>query len=512
MGYSYRPGERKFQSNKKTLAKNKKNRYSAKSNRTKPAIISELEQKQGRKKDRGWKARGIGHRKTFLEPPTIAPTMSTRSPPPPLPPIPSTSSPSNVNSANNRKGRSRSHRKNHSHNNSSDNLNSVDRINDREHLDNESGDSVSSYLERVGRSNTNNNASQDSRTNLNLPQLAPAPAYHNQQRLQSPSPLRPTTSTGSGCFPLHEMPLFKKLDSFDASQITALTEIIELYFKNSDFKKHPLLSNPNHRATLKRGMGLVYKRENILFCIDVEAWEVNPKIVTEIGISIYDPRGQTFNLVPYIVQIHIIIKENQHLKNGRYVPEHSKNFNGGTTYIMGQQEAVDFTQDLIQYYFFQPKTNIRTCLVGHDLKGDISWFKNLGIKFPTQTNILDTQAIFSASHGSKGNSLKNALRASNLPYAFLHNAGNDSYYTLLLAMTLCDPHARKINRLDQVRVEVDPLDASPFPSPHQVQYLSPGQSPGNSGGKRKNKLGPNVSEFVQIHTVQEMIDTLFLEE
>lgn len=337
--------------------------------------------------------------------------------------------------------------------------------------------------------------------------------FSGQSHLQSPHNLLISNKKASG---IHELPKFQRLDSSEAILNTqVLQKQIDDYMQKTDFKRHPLLSNPHHRQTLRQAMELVFTRKNILFCIDVEAWEVNPKIVTEIGISIYDPREQSFVLIPTITQIHIIIKENLYKKNGRYVPEHSKNFNGGTTYVMGQNEAVSFTQSLVDYYFFRPKSNASTCLVGHDVKGDVKWLKNLGINFPDKPNILDTQTVFSASHGQKGNSLKNALRAANLPHAFLHNAGNDAYYTLFLAMCLCDPATRRINRLDQVIIDPETLE-SPLQSPEQFQYQSPGQlqgqSPSSQNPRRKTKLGPNVSELVEIRSAQEMLETLFLEE
>lgn len=230
---------------------------------------------------------------------------------------------------------------------------------------------------------------------------------------------------------------------------------IKEYFDSMDYHGHPFLANKHTRGVLKQAMELVYPKETILFCIDIEAWERNNNEVTEIGIAIYDPSEQVHATNPLIKSIHIVIQENQHKKNGRYVPEHSLNFNGGKTYVMPKVEAIDFTQLLISHYygFVQP-----CYLVGHDISGDLKWLHKLGLELPVR-QILDTQSIFACSHGKQGASLRNALRAVNQPYAYLHNAGNDAYYTLLLALSLCDPFARRLNHLDDHEIQARTIKA-----------------------------------------------------
>ncbi|KAK6201656.1 uncharacterized protein RJT21DRAFT_76837, partial [Scheffersomyces amazonensis] len=164
--------------------------------------------------------------------------------------------------------------------------------------------------------------------------------------------------------------------------------------------------------------------------IDVEAFEMNTNLITEIGISIYDPREQFTSMVPTIHNIHIKIQENFDYPNGRFVPNHGMNFNGGTTYLMKLHSAATFTQGLINHYFIKSRSgDVRTCLIGHDVKGDIKWLNTLGIKFPNNVPIIDTSILFSMSQGKNGTSLKNALIRVQIPHAFLHNAGNDAYYT-----------------------------------------------------------------------------------
>jgi hypothetical protein len=261
-----------------------------------------------------------------------------------------------------------------------------------------------------------------------------------------------------------ELPKIRIKDSLPPVNDKALNNVIGEYLETSNFRENPKLNNPNHFKYFTNCVERVYGRKNILFSIDVEAWELNTNSVTELGISIYDPRSQVLAMMPTITQIHIKIRENLDLRNGRYVPDHADNFVGGVTYVMSREEAVKFTQTLVDYYFFylpqklSPGKHICS-LVGHGVGGDIKWFTKLGIKFPQNMNIVDTQNLFTFTQGDKGNSLKNGLIKVEVPNAFLHNAGNDAYYTLILAMKLCDPICRDHYRLDKYMPLEIPFEA-----------------------------------------------------
>lgn len=235
--------------------------------------------------------------------------------------------------------------------------------------------------------------------------------------------------------------------STEKSANSIFTEQIQAYLDEAAGTKSNRLHNKVGRTPIREAMTKVFLRKTVLFCVDVEAWEQQTRLVTEIGVSIYDPRGQELAMSPYIKTYHILIKENMHRKNGRFVPEHSANFNGGLSYVLTKDSAIDLMQSLIDTYFHN--LPMPCILVGHDVKGDIKWLSQLGIQMPTNVEVLDTQILYTQTHGRHGNSLKNALRDIGQPYAFLHNAGNDAYYTVLLALRLCDPQVRKLVNFDR---------------------------------------------------------------
>lgn len=203
------------------------------------------------------------------------------------------------------------------------------------------------------------------------------------------------------------------------------------------------------RDSVGDSMDKVYLRKSILFCIDIEAWERATHMVTEIGVAIYDPRGQEMALSPHIRSYHILIQENIHLTNGRYVPAHGANFNGGVSYVLNQRNAVELMNHLIEEYF---EHSMPCLLFGHCIGCDVKWLTKLGVRMSHDIQMLDTQMLYSKTHGAKCNSLKNALRDVGQPHAFLHNAGND-YYTVMFALKLCDPQVRKLTKFDSNNVK-----------------------------------------------------------
>ncbi|KAM9910363.1 hypothetical protein OXX69_004547 [Metschnikowia pulcherrima] len=196
-----------------------------------------------------------------------------------------------------------------------------------------------------------------------------------------------------------------------------LSARLERYFAETTFQ----FSKPSHVDELRRVMELVYLRKRPLVAVDVEAYERQPKSITELGIAIYDPENQWLSAQPHIKTVHIISQENKRLLNSQFVPNHKYRFNGGTL-----KNAV---------------------LVGHNLAGDIKWLQSHGVGSGGDTPQVDTQKLFHLSR-NRGATLRGILQAVDIPNANLHNAANDAYYTLLAAMCYCDPERRQHFGLD----------------------------------------------------------------
>ncbi|KAL3230429.1 Good for full DBP5 activity protein 2 [Nakaseomyces bracarensis] len=210
----------------------------------------------------------------------------------------------------------------------------------------------------------------------------------------------------------------------------------------------------------------------IQFSIDIEAFEFDTKVITEIGISIYDPRENLYTTTPFTRNYHLIVSEVLHLRNSKYVCDYKDCFLLGESLVMGLNNCIAFVQALINFYM-KPKTEEEKtwsrAFVGHNIKGDIKWLRDIGIDFtgigemdgvisqfseyaPTNESVylLDTEKLYGATYGRKGSNLGKILQLLEVPHAFLHNAGNDAHYTLTLLKKMCDVQFRQLTGLDDL--------------------------------------------------------------
>ncbi|KAM9937416.1 hypothetical protein OXX80_003056 [Metschnikowia pulcherrima] len=194
-----------------------------------------------------------------------------------------------------------------------------------------------------------------------------------------------------------------------------LSARLERYFAETTFQ----FSKPSHVDELRRVMELVYLRKRPLVAVDVEAYERQPKFITELGIAIYDPENQWLSAQPHIKTVHIISQENKRLLNSQFVPNHKYRFNGGTSYQITKKASSKYLEETFSH----------------------------GVGSGGDTPQVDTQKLFHLSR-NRGATLRGILQAVDIPNANLHNAANDAYYTLLAAMCYCDPERRQHFGLD----------------------------------------------------------------
>lgn len=233
----------------------------------------------------------------------------------------------------------------------------------------------------------------------------------------------------------------------------------------------------NHTGdTLRRYITSTNVHDTIYISIDIEEFELNHHI-TEIGITIYDPRengnynanGTYFSSqMPTYRKYHVIIDEEIKSRNSNYIlckkPESLFN----ETYILTTAETKKFLQSIWDRYFNNvniSKRGFKCALVGQsvdgdikliqkefDIKGDFQFDYDLALKKVLAKNsnkilVYDTQKI-SDNLLFFANSVKKQLRFLNIPHGSLHNALNDSYFTLISFLTMTDIESRLNLKLD----------------------------------------------------------------
>lgn len=221
----------------------------------------------------------------------------------------------------------------------------------------------------------------------------------------------------------------------------------EYMAKNEAFhNNHPKLKHPHHREFLKDAMLAAYGRDLILISIDIETYE-HGSAVLEVGLAIFDPRGQQTLGYPHILTYHLINEDCLHLSNGDYVPDNRDFFGGKQLWKIPYALIVSFIQGVLDY--FSGIQGWDAVLVGHAIGGDINILENMGVKVPDLWEI-DTQELFglSRTNNSKTN-LRVALKETHILSADMHNAANDAYYSLQLCLKLGDPEVRTLLSLDR---------------------------------------------------------------
>jgi len=157
-----------------------------------------------------------------------------------------------------------------------------------------------------------------------------------------------------------------------------------------------------------------------LFCMDLEMYE-HTGCITEIGVSTWD--YNTDKLEVY----HYIVKEHYDKRNGIYVPDNKDNFQYGNSELLSLDEIKTKVYKLVQE---------SDHLVGHAFKNDIGFLQNIG--YTHKKEVFDTQNIAPLYLlENDRHSLERVVKAvMKEEPKFLHNGGNDAYYTMksLLAM------------------------------------------------------------------------------
>jgi hypothetical protein len=173
-----------------------------------------------------------------------------------------------------------------------------------------------------------------------------------------------------------------------------------------------------------------------LLAFDIEAYECNHGMLLELGMAVHELGSED-----PVEAHHFVFKENQYSRNGRYCADNRNNFAFGETIIAG---TCDILSALIKEISIPG-----TALVGHNLKSDLRFMNNAMVGTMEQSLIhqffssmrlsFDTQLLFKSMTGSsKPSKLEAIINALGVHCDFMHNAGNDAYYTLVAFLKLAD--------------------------------------------------------------------------
>ena len=194
----------------------------------------------------------------------------------------------------------------------------------------------------------------------------------------------------------------------------------------------------------------------ILISVDVEAFEFNQKLITEVGISTLDtvdllglqPGPKGINWAAKIRSRHFRIREHSHRLNKVHVEGCPDKFEFGQSEWISKQDVVSVLEEC-----FNPSRSpysSRICkvvLVGHDIAADMSYLNELGFDVARMIfDCIDTADLYKASRrDGRQSALSTLLLQYGIAAKHLHNAGNDASYTLrvMVAIALDDSQNRR---------------------------------------------------------------------
>ncbi|KAF2416198.1 hypothetical protein EJ08DRAFT_566986, partial [Tothia fuscella] len=198
----------------------------------------------------------------------------------------------------------------------------------------------------------------------------------------------------------------------------------------------------------------------VFVCIDVENYELDHNVITEIGVATLDtadlkdlPPGEGGEAwFDQIRHRHFRIDEHKHIRNERFVDGCPDRFEFGESEFIPKKDAAKVVMSCFDDPFSKDskvswtsptvadsKRNI--IFVGHAPEGDLAALRILGCKPLDLPNLLETidtaqlYRIFRREQNPK--SVGSILYDFDLTGWHLHNAGNDAAYTMWIMIGTC---------------------------------------------------------------------------
>jgi hypothetical protein len=202
-----------------------------------------------------------------------------------------------------------------------------------------------------------------------------------------------------------------------------------------------------HKIDISLPVPHPFHTDAVLIAIDVEAWECDQSVITEVGLAVLDTRklssmppgrnGESW--FKLIEARHLRMMEYEHLVNEKYVRGNPLGFNFGTSEPASVHDVSYAMEDIFDSACSPSRPIV---LVGHDLDSDIRYLGKLGftpLAHRAVADSVDTQGMWRCVNGFNidgQTKLASLLDVLGVPYSGLHNAGNDAVYTMQACLGL----------------------------------------------------------------------------
>ncbi|KAK6000454.1 hypothetical protein QM012_003700 [Aureobasidium pullulans] len=210
----------------------------------------------------------------------------------------------------------------------------------------------------------------------------------------------------------------------------------------------------------------------ICIAVDVESYERNHNIITEIGFATLDTRDLKGNPPgeagkdwhKFIRARHFRVNEYKHYINSEFVRGCPDQFEFGQSEFVDLKDIPRMVASCFKYpYSAQSAENItqdneekrNIIFLGHDTKQDIAYLHKLGYNPNNLANLIgtqDTAAMWRAiTKEQSARGLAHIMYALELESWNTHNAGNDAVYTMhaMIGMCIKDLQKKAVNEDDE---------------------------------------------------------------
>ncbi|KAK3375320.1 hypothetical protein B0H63DRAFT_482574 [Podospora didyma] len=201
---------------------------------------------------------------------------------------------------------------------------------------------------------------------------------------------------------------------------------------------------------LSKPMATTLDQPVMFIAVDLEAYEFNHNLVTEIGLAMLDTADITATApgdegkvwFPHIRARHLRIKENAWALNTTHVQGCADHFEFGKSEFISKTEVVPALEKIIDNAVALDGSGEKrpVVLVFHESKEDVKYLRTLGYDISGAKNVIDLadtremhQYIQRELTSTK---LQTILGSLNISCRYLHNAGNDAAYTLRAMIAL----------------------------------------------------------------------------
>ncbi|TVY13160.1 Uncharacterized protein LARI1_G008062 [Lachnellula arida] len=274
----------------------------------------------------------------------------------------------------------------------------------------------------------------------------------------------------------------------------------------------------------------------VFVCVDIEAYERNNNLITEIGIATLDtddlagvvPGEGGANWMKLIRARHFRINEHKHLNNTEFVSGCADRFEHGTSEFISLKDAPRIVASCFKHPFSKPGDDTEPeekrsiILVGHDLNQDINYLKKMGYDVYNLSNLLecvDTANMWKyMTRDNNPRKLAMILAELRLIGWNLHNAGNDAVYTLWAMIGISVKHLKEHSEREEIkeamkqeRIQRSVAEAEKTATEREEGWSSGGSDGGGPVNPRGNSSqtphrASNVSASRDNHSVQSWLE------